>query len=233
MTKRTAAFFRNSFSISGNDATVAMPEAQRIAATAKKIPSNLVSAIANTYGMSSAKLSNMVGGLYLDAMQEGAGANVTSYIVIGILAAVVGAVFAFNYSSANKTLKKCIDRLDAEGVMQQACDELRAYSLMPGNPNNLVLTERFIFDKRASAVVPYADVVWIYRHVTRRNFSTINSFVVCKLNDFSEINFYNRGGSGRGMDLQQIFEAIVGKKPDVLVGYTTDNINAYKLRGGK
>ena len=97
---------------------------------------------------------------------------------------MVGAVFAFSYSSANKTLKKCINRLDAEGVTQQACDELRAYSLMPGNPNNLVLTERFIFDKRASAVVPYVDIVWIYRHVTKRNFSTINSFVVCKLNAY-------------------------------------------------
>ena len=203
------------------------PRPVRVYGVASKMPDNLVNTLASSYGISPTELTGRFGVLYIDTMTTPRDAMMTPFIVAAIVAAIFGGVLLFGYFAQIKVARRCLDRLDKEGATQQAWAELQNYLSTTGGSANPALTANFIISKREGAVIAYADIVWIYQHVMRRNFVPVSSNVVCRLRDLDFINICSQGGKGRASVINEVFSAVSARNPAVMIGYTDENVKAF------
>ena len=203
------------------------PRPVRVYGVASKMPDNLVNTLASSYGISPTELTGRFGVLYIDTMTTPRDAMMTPFIVAAIVAAIFGGILLFGYFAQIKVARRCLDRLDKEGATQQAWAELQNYLSTTGGSANPALTANFIISKREGAVIAYADIVWIYQHVMRRNFVPVSSNVVCRLRDLGMINICSQGGKGRASVINEVFSAVSARNPAVMIGYTDENVKAF------
>ena len=203
------------------------PKPVRIYGVASKMPDNLVDTLATSYGVSAANLTEKVGVLYIDTMTTPRDAMMTPFIVAAIVAAIFGGILLFGYFAQIKVARRCLDRLDREGATQQAWAELQNYLSTTGGSANPALTANFIVSKKEGAVIAYADIVWIYQHVMRRNFVPVSSNVVCRLRDLDFINICSQGGKGRANVINEVFSAVSARNPAAMIGYSDENVKAF------
>ena len=203
------------------------PRPVRVYGVASKMPDNLVNTLASSYGISPTELTGRFGVLYIDTMTTPRDAMMTPFIVAAIVAAIFGGILLFGYFAQIKVARRCLDRLDKEGATQQAWAELQNYLSTTGGSANPALTANFIISKREGAVIAYADIVWIYQHVMRRNFVPVSSNVVCRLRDLDFINICSQGGKGRANVINEVFSAVSARNPAVMIGYTDENVKAF------
>ena len=203
------------------------PRPVRVYGVASKMPDNLVNTLASSYGISPTELTGRFGVLYIDTMTTPRDAMMTPFIVAAIVAAIFGGILLFGYFAQIKVARRCLDRLDKEGATQQAWAELQNYLSTTGGSANPALTANFIVSKREGAVIAYADIVWIYQHVMRRNFVPVSSNVVCRLRDLDFINICSQGGKGRASVINEVFSAVSARNPAVMIGYTDENVKAF------
>ena len=203
------------------------PRPVRVYGVASKMPDNLVNTLASSYGISPTELTGRFGVLYIDTMTTPRDAMMTPFIVAAIVAAIFGGILLFGYFAQIKVARRCLDRLDKEGATQQAWAELQNYLSTTGGSANPALTANFIVSKKEGAVIAYADIVWIYQHVMRRNFVPVSSNVVCRLRDLDFINICSQGGKGRASVINEVFSAVSARNPAVMIGYTDENVKAF------
>lgn len=203
------------------------PKPVRIYGVASKMPDQLVSTLATSYGISSTDLTKEVGTLYVDTMTTPRDAMMMPFIVGAIVAAIVGGILLFSYFAQKRVARKCLDRLDREGATQQAWAELQGYLSTMGGSASPALTANFIVSKKEGAVIAYVDIVWIYQYVMRRNFVPVSSNLVCRLRDLDMVNICSQGGKGRANVINEVFAAVSAKNPAAMIGYSDENMKAY------
>lgn len=203
------------------------PRPVRVYGVASKMPDNLVNTLASSYGISPTELTGRFGVLYIDTMTTPRDAMMTPFIVAAIVTAIFGGILLFSYFAQRKVARTCLDRLDGEGATQQAWAELQNYLSTTGGSANPALTANFIVSKREGAVIAYADIVWIYQHVMRRNFVPVSSNVVCRLRDLDFINICSQGGKGRANVINEVFSAVSARNPAAMIGYSDENVKAF------
>ena len=200
--------------------------------TVTKMPSNLISVLSSTYGISSTTLTNKVGTFYLNTMVTAKDSLSSPLFAVASASAIVGIISLVSYFSHVKTIRTCLDRLDAEGFTQKAWDELKVClkdsAMVPGLPG-MSLSENFIISRRDGAIMAYTDILWIYRHVVRRNFVVTGRSLVCRLTGSQTVNLglKTRKKSSEEV-IQLIFTAVDTKNPTVLIGFTPENSQRYE-----
>lgn len=212
--------------------TATVPSPIRVYGTVTKMPSNLISVLSSTYGISSTTLTNKVGTFYLNTMVTAKDSLSSPLFAVAIASAIVGIISLVSYFSHVKTIRTCLDRLDAEGFTQKAWDELKVClkdsAMVPGLPG-MSLSENFIISRRDGAIMAYTDILWIYRHVVRRNFVVTGRSLVCRLTGSQTVNLglKTRKKSSEEV-IQLIFTAVDTKNPTVLIGFTPENSQRYE-----
>ena len=212
--------------------TATVPSPIRVYGTVTKMPSNLISVLSSTYGISSTTLTNKVGTFYLNTMVTAKDSLSSPLFAAAIASAIVGIIMLASHFSHVKTIRTCLDRLDAEGLTQKAWDELQVClkdSVMVPELPGMLLSENFIISRQDGAIMAYTDILWIYRHVVRRNFVVTSRSLICRLNGSQTVGLGLKTRKKSSEEVTQLISAAVSaKNPTVLVGFTPENSQRYE-----
>ena len=212
--------------------TATVPSPIRVYGTVTKMPGNLISVLSSTYGISSTTLTNKVGTFYLNTMVTAEDSLSSPLFAAAIASAIVGIIMLASHFSHVKTIRTCLDRLDAEGLTQKAWDELQVClkdSVMVPELPGMLLSENFIISRHDGAIMAYTDILWIYRHVVRRNFVVTSRSLICRLNGSQTVGLGLKTRKKSSEEVTQLISAAVSaKNPTVLVGFTPENSQRYE-----
>ena len=213
-------------------AAATVPSPIRVYGTVTKMPSNLISVLSSTYGISSTTLTNKVGTFYLNTMVTAEDSLSSPLFAAAIASAIVGIIMLASHFSHVKTIRTCLDRLDAEGLTQKAWDELQVClkdSVMVPELPGMLLSENFIISRQDGAIMAYTDILWIYRHVVRRNFVVTSRSLICRLNGSQTVGLGLKTRKKSSEEVTQLISAAVSaKNPTVLVGFSPENSQRYE-----
>ena len=171
------------------------------------------------------------GDVYIDMTKEYS-SSTNILIVIGFIALLVGIIcWIINIAkkiSYSKNIKK-LSRVELKHINDELNDPKSFYY----NYAKVYLTENYIVSiSLPFCVIKYADILWMYKHVQRTNGIKTNEAIILK-------DMFNKSYSVASMSLstkakteqfEEIMNTISQKNPNILVGYTKENINEYKTK---
>ncbi len=140
-------------------------------------------------------------------------------IVLATISAILGISFIIVGLKSTAKTKKTVGSEE----YQRAIEELN-------NPEyetkNAILTKNYIvYSNCGLNIVNYKDVTWVYRHTYRYN-GVPNHSLAYYIRGSKKINLISYGLNQKAVDELVVY---IGKKnPNVLVGYTKENIKAHK-----
>ena len=166
------------------------------------------------------------GDVYLDMTESDISVASLQFAVsiISLLIGFVGLIMNINkMKSFNKLDKDIIKELD---------EEMNNDSSIYYKKFNLYLTENYIitFSGKMSAV-KYSDIVWMYQKDKKSRGIKTNQCIVLALTNGDKPNIANSTLSKKSLEqYNQVWDYIIAKNNNILVGYTDENIKKYRER---
>ena len=153
------------------------------------------------------------------------------FLIIGF-GTLVSLVLLFSvYIPCMSRAKKSVEKLEASGKLERAAAELTSPSAKYYVKGNVILTDNFIFCKKTGLVLTYEEVQWVYKHRLTQRVLFIPIKVTESLYLAAE-GFKPRQVATMGKDkMEEIKNAIIEiyrHNPKCLVGYSDQNVAAYK-----
>lgn len=181
--------------------------------------------------LTTADYESYFGDVYIDMTKEYSSSsdviNVIGFItlIVGIICLIINIAKKISYS---KNIKK-LSRVELKHINDELNDPKSFYY----NYAKVYLTENYIVSiSLPFCVIKYADILWMYKHVQRTNGIKTNEAIILK-------DMFNKSYSVASMSLstkakteqfEEIMNTISQKNPNILVGYTKENINEYKTK---
>lgn len=188
-------------------------------------PDQILETVAETYGDSVEDMANYLGEYYLDTNMAMRNRNYLILPVTAGICAVIALLIILSDRQKKKKLEKSMAALEQRGQLLNAWNEFSLHS-SDDPKNDPILTDNYIFARNSGDIIPYRDIVWAYKHIIRRNFIEINSFVVCYMRDKTSHQLMPLRNKKRTNDM--ILSVIAERNPAVLLGYTKENRSRYK-----
>lgn len=140
-------------------------------------------------------------------------------IAIITISSILALSFIFTGLIATSRTKKTVN----SEAYQKAIEELNS----PENETkNAILTKNYIvYNNCGLNIVDYKDVTWVYRHTYRYN-GVPNHSLAYYIRGSKKMNLISYGLNQKAVDELVLY--ISKKNPNVLVGYTKENIKAHK-----
>lgn len=221
------------YSYSDEESAVA-PESVEIKGMTKEIPDDLKQIAIESYNemfdenyLDNSNFSDYFGLVYLDTY-ESPMTDFTVSLVIIIPIVIIGLVFMVIYfvnkNNTKKTKQKYADNWDK--IINEINDENSLYY----KNIRLYLTKNYLISyQNGLKIIDYKDVIWMYPHEYRYNgFVTQKSIYVVTRNSKTH-NLITLGISKKNKILfEEIYNTLINKMPDILNGYTKENIKAAK-----
>ena len=169
----------------------------------------------------STNFSNYFGSTYLDQTYTPTYPLTVILAFVSFISGITMIVFLVIYIVSNKTLKGInVDEVEAE---------LFGSDTLEYPKKKLFLTNNYIVSKSSGAlkVILYSDIVWMYVQKRYYNGIPIGAFLtVATKNKTHQITV-----AKNEQELSEIMEVIYKKNGNILLGYTKENIAAYKSKG--
>ena len=173
--------------------------------------------------------NNYFGDVYLDttvSYNEGVGLPFTLEIAFFILGGFILLLSSFSYVRFNKNIEKLSD--DDAKILDR---EMNSDSAIYYSKFHLYLTNNYIVIMSNSfSYFEYSDVLWIYTRFIKRNSVKQSKYmrIVLKNMKYYDICNVNTLFKKGKVLYDEVWEFIVDKNNNILVGYTNDNINKIK-----
>lgn len=211
-------------SSSDETAAPAAPVPVKVTGYSTAFPDQLLQTIAETYEQTEEEMAYYLGDYYLDTNITARNQGLMALPVFSAVCAIAAFILFLNEIQKKKNLERSLKKLESGGLLVESFRELSAYG-SDGASEGIILTDHFIFDKNSCSIVPYKDIAWAYKHVVRRNFIEVNSFVVCCMRDKTRQQLIPLKHKKEVID--RTLMTIVQKNPDVLLGFTKENKARY------
>ena len=133
---------------------------------------------------------------------------------------------------ANGRTKKTLADLESKGLLDMVAAEMTGPNKRVIGKDRAILTENFLIIKRTGRVVALNSVVWAYKHrLTQRVFLIpVNVQDSLWIGDGVKAprEMLAYGGKDKNDELKDVMIAMYNRNPRMLIGYTSENQNAYK-----
>lgn len=133
---------------------------------------------------------------------------------------------------ANGRTKKTLADLESKGLLDRVAAEMTGPNKRVIGKDRAILTENFLIIKRTGRVVALNSVVWAYKHrLTQRVFLIpVNVQDSLWIGDGVKAprEMLAYGGKDKNDELKDVMIAMYNRNPRMLIGYTSENQNAYK-----
>lgn len=216
------------------DEDLEAPESVELKGMTKEIPSDLKKIAIEAYNqlmgedyLNTTNFYDNLGAVYLDT-HESPMSNLASVIVIALPFGVIGLIFIITYfvnsSKTKKTKQKYADNWD------KIIDEINNSDTLYYKSTRLYLTRNYLIScQNGLEIYDYNDIVWIYPHEYRHNGIVTQRSVYVVTRNSKVHNMATLGTSKKNKILfEEIYNTLSNKMPDILKGYTRENIKAAK-----
>lgn len=176
-----------------------------------------------------AEFNDYFGEVYLDLTVENsavAGIQIGLFILFLLFGGILFVVGLYEVFSFNKSLKK-LDAMRVEDLDNEMNDKEAFYY----SKAHLYLTRNYIINFGGTfRIIPYKDVLWMYRYEQRTNgIKTAQSLKVLtnegKTYSIANIDLVTKKSKEI---FEEIWDTIAKKNENILLGYTKENIRAMK-----
>ncbi len=143
------------------------------------------------------------------------------YLMSFILFAILGFITLALYLTGNRRRGKMLLELEERGLLDTAAYEVEA----AGKPDDYLFTRHFLISRKEKFIVPVDTIRWVYTRKSSR-FMKESTTLIINNDECMGLCIDNISEE----DVQTIIDQITVSNPHVLIGYTPENIEAYKLR---
>ena len=204
---------------------VKKPEPYRLVGSLRKLDSDVRKNAMEALELSEAEFDEylgdkvlLVGAVYNNPISIIAG-------IIAILLVVPTLIMLFSGIARSKLEKRALRNLEEQNLLDYAAQELGDGAAQQELDDRLRLGGRFLFGRGVGLAAPWNEVLWCYQRRQTVYFVTTRYFMIgtadgklhsvsCKKQDNQRI--------------QELMEQFAARNPEMLLGYTMNNMRAYK-----
>ena len=208
----------------------AMPRAYELKGIARKLSTTVRNEVASVFDIPAYESEDYFGVMYLDATYAAGSDTFAMWMVGFVICLVLGIVFLLISLPASINFKKCMAILEERGLVDAAANDLQSEAAVKVGKDCARLGRNFFFGKNSGMVLHYSDFQWLYRQNVKRNFITVAVNLVVSTNTMNQKVLLTYNGGNRDEELNKVFMAVAQNNPNVLLGYSAENRNAYKER---
>lgn len=183
--------------------------------------------IASVFEMDVPEFEEYFGDMCLDTSSSPSENIGWMWICFAILAFCIWMAFAIEGGRNKRNLKKGLNELENNGMLDRAADELQSPLVEEIGKGKLYLTRNFIFSKSTGVIVNYRDIVWMYKRTQRTNFIVTGTYLIINTVKKGNINLLETEGKDKKGLLDKAAQVICDRNPDVLVGFDKENRRLY------
>ena len=182
----------------------------------------------NTYSIDT--LKSTVGEVYLDTSWKNSEQAISSLILFGIFS-LSGIALIITYFVRNKKCKKMI--LEHGRELEKVEGDIINGSGIHSKECHVYLTDNYILSYGSGVkLIELKDIVWIYPFITRQRGIVTNKSLYVITNDkkTNVIALVNAMSKKSKAAFDELYQNIINRVPDVLVGYSKENKELVKER---
>ena len=203
-------------------------EPYRLYGVAKKPKTDLLNTLYEVVEMTASEYEEYFGTQFINATTTPAKQDQAIWFVgamfCGITALCLGAVTM----SPNGAFKKCIKRLEENGQLERAAEQLESLERVTIGADMGRMSPNYLYGKNTGVVLAYEDIGWAYKKTIKRYFITVNAALIVCTVDGKEYSAVNYGRNDKFGDIENALMNIHEKNPRALIGFTKENQKAYK-----
>ena len=175
----------------------------------------------NTYSIED--LKKVVGDNYLDTTWDNVEQGIWALVTFSILS-LIGLSLIIIYFVRNKKSKNLLKEYGRE--LEKIDEDVKSGRGIHNKECGVYLTDKYLFSyANGVKLIEIKDIVWIYPFITKQNGITISKsiYVITNNGKSNVITVANTWGKKNKNAFEELYQDIINKVPNVLVGYSKEN----------
>ena len=180
----------------------------------------------NTYTIDEFK--SVVGENYLDTTWDNKEEGIFALILFGVFS-LSGLILIVVYFVRNKKSKKILEECGRE--LEKIEEDVKSGKGIHNKKCKVYLTDRYLLSYAGGVkLIELNDIVWVYPFITKQNGITTSKsiYVVTNNGKSNVIAVVNTWGKKNKASYEELYQDIINKVPNVLVGYSKENMEKAK-----
>lgn len=180
----------------------------------------------NTYTID--ELKSAVGENYLDTTWDNKEEGIFALILFGVFS-LSGLILIIVYFVRNKKSKKILEEYGRE--LEKIEEDVNSGKGIHNKKCKVYLTDKYLLSYAGGVkLIELNDIVWVYPFITKQNGITTSKsiYVVTNNGKSNVVAVVNTWGKKNKASYEEIYQDIINKVPNVLVGYSKENMEKAK-----
>lgn len=180
----------------------------------------------NTYTID--ELKSVVGENYLDTTWDNKEEGIFALILFGVFS-LSGLILIIVYFVRNKKSKKILEECGRE--LEKIEEDVKSGKGIHNKKCKVYLTDRYLLSYAGGVkLIELNDIVWVYPFITKQNGITTSKsiYVVTNNGKSNVVAVVNTWGKKNKASFEELYQDIINKVPNVLVGYSKENMEKAK-----
>lgn len=180
----------------------------------------------NTYIID--ELKSVVGENYLDTTWDNKEEGIFALILFGVFS-LSGLILIIVYFVRNKKSKKILEEYERE--LEKIEEDVKSGKGIHNKKCKVYLTDRYLLSYAGGVkLIELNDIVWVYPFITKQNGITTSKsiYVVTNNGKSNVVAVVNTWGKKNKASFEELYQDIINKVPNVLVGYSKENMEKAK-----
>lgn len=180
----------------------------------------------NTYTID--ELKSVVGENYLDTTWDNKEEGIFALILFGVFS-LSGLILIIVYFVRNKKSKKILEEYERE--LEKIEEDVKSGKGIHNKKCKVYLTDRYLLSYAGGVkLIELNDIVWVYPFITKQNGITTSKsiYVVTNNGKSNVVAVVNTWGKKNKASFEELYQDIINKVPNVLVGYSKENMEKAK-----
>lgn len=180
----------------------------------------------NTYTID--ELKSVVGENYLDTTWDNKEEGIFALILFGVFS-LSGLILIIVYFVRNKKSKKILEEYGRE--LEKIEEDVNSGKGIHNKKCKVYLTDKYLLSYAGGVkLIELNDIVWVYPFITKQNGITTSKsiYVVTNNGKSNVIAVVNTWGKKNKAFFEELYQDIINKVPNVLVGYSKENMEKTK-----
>lgn len=180
----------------------------------------------NTYTID--ELKTVVGENYLDTTWDNKEEGIFALILFGVFS-LSGLILIIVYFVRNKKSKKILEEYGRE--LEKIEEDVNSGKGIHNKKCKVYLTDKYLLSYAGGVkLIELNDIVWVYPFITKQNGITTSKsiYVVTNNGKSNVVAVVNTWCKKNKASYEEIYQDIINKVPNVLVGYSKENMEKAK-----
>lgn len=180
----------------------------------------------NTYTID--ELKSVVGENYLDTTWDNKEEGIFALILFGVFS-LSGLILIIVYFVRNKESKKILEECGRE--LEKIEEDVKSGKGIHNKKCKVYLTDRYLLSYAGGVkLIELNDIVWVYPFITKQNGITTSKsiYVVTNNGKSNVVAVVNTWSKKNKAFFEELYQDIINKVPNVLAGYSKENMEKAK-----